>query len=147
MILAMKTVVACLYLICLFPFYIGAEEKISFHQISKTMNQKPIEISGFIYPSKEGETILAPQPDLRSCCVGSSHRLKEQIVLNDLKAIPVTKQPVTMRGILHINSETGQMSLSESETVVKRGRFHLLFAGAAAGAAATFFLLRRRYRD
>ncbi|ADI37501.1 putative uncharacterized protein [Waddlia chondrophila 2032/99] len=144
MILSMKTVTSYLLLICLLPVLSWAEQKVSFHQISKTINNEKIEISGYIYQSENGEAYLAPQPDLKSCCIGSRQRSGEQIVLKDLESIPATKQPVTMRGTLRIDPETGQMFLTEGEAVPKENRLHLLFAAAAVGTAIFFFLLRKR---
>lgn len=144
MILAMKTAAPYLFLLYFLSASVYAEIRVSINQISEEMDEKKVEIGGFVYLLENGEAILASQPDLKSCCVGASHRSHEQIALKDLKSIPTTKQPIRVKGILRFNRESGRMTLWESEAVPRENRFHLIFASATAGIVFTILLLQKR---
>src|ERR1700721_3140065 len=47
------------------------------------IHEKEIQISGFLYQKESGKWILASQPNLKSCCIGSRDRIFQQIALAD----------------------------------------------------------------
>lgn len=74
-------------------------QTLSFDQLGAAFNGQEVEVRGFFYESKEGKHILAAQPNLKSCCVGSSKKISRQIVLlGDLPEMP-QQRAVTVRGV------------------------------------------------
>lgn len=71
--------------------------KILFTDLQDHINEE-ITIRGFLYESQDGSYVLAPQPNLRSCCVGSDAKAKEQIVVNG--SFEGRDKPVTIYGFL-----------------------------------------------
>ena len=145
MILAMKTISAFLLFLCCLAADLQGEQRVSFHELSHEVNENQIEICGFIYQADDGRTILASQPDLKSCCVGTSQKMRQQLVIEDLDRLPSTNQAVTLRGTFYLDPESGQQVLRQSVIIPKGSRLHLWLAGGTAGLIATFFLLRKRY--
>lgn len=145
MINAMKTL-AILFIFLSINLLNGQElYKVSFNDLSDQYSEKNIEIRGFLYQTETGNAILAPQPNLRSCCVGSEQRAHEQIALVDLKSVPVATQAVDIQGIFHIDPESNLKSLTEAKLVEKsRGVYHLTMMAVVAALLFTFFLARRR---
>lgn len=47
----------------------------------KEFHHQQIRIRGFLYTTKEGRTILAAEPNLRTCCVGSANAISRQIFI------------------------------------------------------------------
>lgn len=60
-----------------------------------------IEIKGFLYRSSEGMTILAAEPNLKSCCIGSKNKAHQQIVVAGNLSLPALQHVVTLHGELH----------------------------------------------
>lgn len=95
-------------LFCLiFQFsYLGAENPISLSfselQTIKIENNRYVSLRGFLYKNEQGEWILASQPNLKSCCLGTSHKAKEQIAVSfeSLPSLPSKGQAITLEGFL-----------------------------------------------
>ncbi len=66
--------------------------------------EQPVQIKGFIYQSPENTFILASQPNLKSCCIGNSHQVAQQIFLKGIDKIS-TNQIVTVQGILKLQAQ------------------------------------------
>jgi hypothetical protein len=47
----------------------------------EAQNGQKVQISGFAYQAKNGQWILSPDPQLKSCCIGSVAKAQQQIVL------------------------------------------------------------------
>lgn len=80
-------------------FLIGEVARLSFGGLEqKEYSGEEVQVRGFYYETAEGRHVLASQPNLRSCCVGSRKKVSEQIALiGDLPAIPL-KRAVTLQG-------------------------------------------------
>lgn len=63
---------------------------------------KPIQIRGFLYLQDNQSYLLSSQPNLRSCCMGVSHKMTEQIVIPNLANPPseIVQYPVLIEGNL-----------------------------------------------
>lgn len=59
--------------------------ELSFHQVKtedmKSFEGRQIYIRGFLYETENGALILAGEPNLKSCCVGSHHNVANQITI------------------------------------------------------------------
>lgn len=132
------------------PTYCMAESplEVSFHQLThlatqpneaKHLDGQVIKIRGFIYETKEGQFILAAQPDLKSCCVGAPNKLQEQLLLEGpLSEIP-KQQFITLEGVFKIEEKQGylyrleQIKLFHPQTSsfpwISLGLFSLILGG------------------
>ena len=101
-----------------FSHFLNAEQPIlvHFNQLKELAPQedskyKEIRIRGFLYQSCKGEWILAEEPNLKTCCIGSSKKADTQIHLNKEFEGVVSSQPVLVKG--HFFTEvSGNASLS-----------------------------------
>lgn len=70
-----------------------------------SFTDKECEISGFLYRADDGRVILSETPNLKSCCVGSKAKAKEQVVcIGQLDVLPTTLS--TLRGVLSLKDQT-----------------------------------------
>lgn len=81
-----------------------------------------VEVRGFLYQNSEGQLVLANQPNLKSCCVGSQALIRQQIRVYGL--MKPNLSVVTLQGIFHLsadsNNEIGSLpyySLKEPKVV------------------------------
>lgn len=67
-------------------------------------NGQLIEIRGFLYETEQKQLILAAEPNLKSCCVGShSKRQKQLLVSGDVKEGISSMSAVTLKGELLVH--------------------------------------------
>ncbi len=60
-----------------------------------------IQIRGFLYQTPSQLIVLAAHPDLKSCCIGTTSKVSEQIfVRGDISKEELTHRAVTLQGIL-----------------------------------------------
>lgn len=73
---------------------------------------KEIAIRGFLYRRTDGKAVLASLPNLKSCCVGTTSKIYEQIQLkNDLESI-ADQHVVNVQGRFKIDpvyDQTGEL--------------------------------------
>lgn len=147
MICAMKTVAMFIIFLCLSSLHAEDQQKISFIELSEQHKETSVEVRGFLYTTSDGKVLLAPQPNLRSCCVGSPAKIHEQIALLDLQKVPITTQAVNVQGIFHLD-ESNLKSLSKAKLVEQhRGGYHLTIMAVVATLLLTFLFLRRRTKQ
>lgn len=75
----------------------------SFDSLAALHNQE-VKIRGFLYETPEGKWILAAQPNLKTCCLGSQQKLSQQIFIEkSLGSKMDNKVPVNIQGRFLIN--------------------------------------------
>lgn len=118
-----------LFIFCLSASCLWSEVKLSFDQLESRSDaccNQEVEIRGFVYSRANGVQILASQPNLKSCCVGSASKIRNQIVLNG--ELSSTDQAINVRGILKIdpkhndNGELTQLFVLDNPQVQKEER-------------------------
>lgn len=62
------------------------------------VDQQHVEIKGFIYQSSDHQWILAAEPNLKTCCIGTSNKIARQILLSGNIENPPINQAVTVKG-------------------------------------------------
>src|ERR1700733_9655609 len=84
--------------------------EISFQELvdSKTQyNGSEVIVRGFVYETSEGVVVLANEPNLKSCCIGSLANLQRQIVLSGFKPPEKNNRVIAMQGKLYSEREFG----------------------------------------
>ena len=132
-----------------------AEEQpllISFFDLDDTVfsNDQLITIRGFLYESPESQLILAAEPNLKTCCVGSaSKRQKQLLVTGDIAPALTRSSAVTLQGNLVIALEDNfPFRLENSLIVPQKDQYYLMLGLVGLGltllSGGTFFLLRKK---
>jgi len=91
----------------LFEFTSKGKETLS------TYEGEEITLRGFLYQSEQGEMVLAPEPNLRSCCIGQGKKLASQVILKGFPTQEVSSLPVEIKGLFHIKE--GRYCLDQGE--------------------------------
>ncbi|MBA3722963.1 MAG: hypothetical protein H0W88_11280 [Parachlamydiaceae bacterium] len=88
------------------------------------LNEKKVQIRGFLYNAENGSLIFASQPNLKSCCVGVDAKESEQIVVYG--SIKPSSHAVLLEGVFVIDSKKngiGELrnfyTLNQASLVVK----------------------------
>lgn len=97
-------------------------------EIVRTYQGKEVEITGFPYKTADGVWILADDPQLKSCCVGSDKKKKSQIVLDGEKGAYPSHQVLTLLG--ELNFSDGRWRLTNYSHKHEGSSFGWLIAGA-----------------
>lgn len=90
--------------------YAFAEEiyPLTFDQLGtpalSNVENKQVRIRGFLYQNAQGEWILASQPNLKSCCVGTPSKFHQQIFISNHLSPASTAYVSTIEGIFRIHS-------------------------------------------
>jgi hypothetical protein len=88
--------------------------------IASVSDGEEVEMKGFLFQAPEGYWILSKEPNLKSCCIGASHKHDSQITLFGNFAGYSDNLPLRIRGIVH--HKPSGMLLSEA-TVIQGNRF------------------------
>jgi hypothetical protein len=89
----------------LMAFEIFNPENLSKELIS--LHNTEVEVRGFLYKTAKEDWILAAQPNLKSCCVGSSEKINQQIFLEGDPGMEASTKPVLLQGRFLINPVYG----------------------------------------
>lgn len=92
--------------------------------------QHPVRIKGFLYANKDSCLILAAEPNLKSCCVGSASNSKRQILIKDI-ILPSLTSAIEVEGLLRIDPASFPRFQLENARLIEREAPSLLFLGSA----------------
>ena len=116
---------------------------------------REVTIRGFIYQSADQRWILASEPNLKTCCVGSMHKIWQQIIVEgEFESFP-SNQVVKLAGKLQVDpvwdnkQSLKQVFRLENAQIVQEYHHYnwLLLSGLAIGLLAlAFFALRLNHR-
>ena len=82
-------------------------------------NGKEVEIRGFVYGTSDGRRLLAGQSDLRSCCIGQSHKIEQQILIKGDVDINQDHRMHTLSGRLWVGEYQDQEGFNRYEYVLE----------------------------
>jgi hypothetical protein len=131
---------ALLLFISLCPYLFS--ESISFSDLGGEWNQKEIHIRGFLYKTDGDQLILAGEPNLRHCCVGSELKRDRQIYINDASLSP---QLTVIDLVGKLVFKEGRYTLENARQLEPAPTNHLaLFLGSGALILSGLMIFRRR---
>ena len=124
----------------------GQEKTIftSFQELSSQhLDGKEIAIKGFLYKSLEDKWILASEPNLKSCCVGSKEKHDKQIYLEGFLSNDPPLHAVMAEGRFKVRNNV--YTLSEVKLIEENKPFHwMIFAGMVVLFFALMAMIRAR---
>jgi hypothetical protein len=82
-------------------------------------DNKKITIKGFLYKNSNENWILASEPNLKSCCVGSHLKLNSQIIVYGDLPINPTSRAISIEGKLQITSKDSKYFYSLKEATIE----------------------------
>lgn len=88
-------------------------------KISLENSGQEVIIRGFLYKDSEGNLLLANEPGLKSCCIGSKANLPKQIVVLGKLPTILPKTAVSLKGELFFNSSFGLESNVKTKFFLK----------------------------
>lgn len=98
----------------------------------KQGEKRVIQIRGFLYQTPNQSLVLAAHPDLKSCCIGTSSKIVEQIfVKGEISKEALTHRAVTVQGVLKkeplfdARGEPVQLYVLEEATLLSSKSFPL----------------------
>lgn len=104
-------------------FFFFLSMHLSFAQLEKLEKDtiiKDCRIHGFIYQKDHDTAILANEPNLKSCCVGSVYKIHTQIVCRGLKNIEPSNSIVIIKGDLCSKGNTYELLNAQ---IITQNRF------------------------
>lgn len=153
------------FLLCIFvsfcfitPEVCYGEDFVTFEMLSNhSLNSpfydfegKEVSIKGFYYESNRGDSFLASQPNLKSCCVGSIDKLDRQVLLEGHFVVPKSKA-VTFRGILKTSPTYNQQGDLQSlyflknPVLIQEEYYNLFYVVLFFLICIIFFVFRKIY--
>lgn len=61
-------------------------------------HHREVKIRGFLYYTQEKGWILAPEPNLKSCCLGNLEKINQQIFVSEMPTLKQSNQAVVVEG-------------------------------------------------
>lgn len=135
-------------LLCLSWLFIGAIN-LSWEQFDASKNfisHEEVVIRGFIYQSKSGDWILSPEPNLRSCCVGTAHKASQQLVLEGDFSTQTQHKIVALRGIIGKQKDRNILFHASVEEQNSFPWYMATFLGVSTLSLIGYFIQRRLFR-
>lgn len=105
-----------------------------------------VQIRGFSYQTSDGQYILSAEPNLKSCCVGSADKSRQQILLGDSISTFPGSQAIVVRGSLHVHpaEHLGYYTLENVSIVQETGFPWLTLSMAAMTLICGYSIIKRK---
>ena len=100
-------------------------------KMAEIHNGHPVSMRGFLYQIPQGAWILSSEPNLKSCCLGSPHRVKEQIAVSfeSPPPLPPQGQVITLEGIYLHGADQARPRLDQAHLHEPPASFPALAGG------------------
>jgi hypothetical protein len=127
-------------------FWIFCILPLTFQQLAELpaddLNNREIEIRGFLYTKEEGGFILSSEPDLKTCCIEAPNKASSQItIIFREKPIP-NNRAVTVQGVLHTYIEKDNWKLMDAVVIPQNANNLLLVFLILGLLCVAFFIIR-----
>lgn len=108
---------------------------------------KKVKIRGFLYSNGKDEWILAADPHLKTCCIGSKEKAAQQIFLDGKFSEKLVNQVIEVEGILNFDpNENEGRYYSMSELVkIKNDKSHAGIILAGLGVVLVVVWMGKKY--
>ena len=112
-----------------------------------------VTIRGFLYRSQDGKWILAQEPALKSCCIGSKKNVMEQVYINGFEPEITSKNVSEVQGKLIVDPQYDQDGILIQYYTLENGKIlesdsisPLLMGGFLMAAVFVILFLSKLYR-
>jgi hypothetical protein len=82
-----------------------ADDFVSENSKEENFHQKEVYLRGFLFKSEKGQWILSSEPNLKTCCIGSSKKVLSQVLLEGHFQDSFVNEAVTLQGLLLIDPQ------------------------------------------
>lgn len=113
---------------------------ISFDCLTDYKDQE-VEVRGFLYRSEEGRLVLADEPNLKSCCIGTAKNQHKQLHLINADLQPQSTV-AQLSGTLHLKE--GRFVLEDVKKIEHPPRYDLMFMLGGLGILGGYLYFKRR---
>jgi hypothetical protein len=154
-------IVFIFFLVSSWPFCLNSEEILKFDDLTEfpkpadplfSFQGKLVQVRGFWHPLSDGQGILAPSPNLKSCCLRAPARIHQQLIVKGHFPNLSVQRAVTLEGIFKIApqyNEEGkliQLYILENSREVKEETSYslLLMAVVLVALCISIFYFRNR---
>lgn len=120
-----------------------AAESLSIRDLNEGLADKQVEIRGFLYRTADHQLVLAGEPNLKSCCVGSEKNQAKQLFITNSAIEPETSVS-QLSGILRMRE--GRFILDNAQKIETPAKDYwiLYLAGFGLIGGALFFRKLRK---
>lgn len=122
------------------------ETKVLPEKLSSANGQR-ICIRGFLYQKADKAWILASEPNVKSCCLGSQNKEAEQILIVTSADIQHSQLAVTVCGDLHISTDKFPFYSMKNISISKAAKplwSYTAFAAMAISFCGAVFVYRKK---
>jgi hypothetical protein len=123
-------------------FSLCAAEFISLDHLPQEVihkNRKEVVVEGFLYKSSENQWVLAKEPHLSSCCVGTKAKISNQLYIIGSKDSFVENEKISLKGIFGRDKDTDKEFFTLRDPVILESP-HKIFPFFSVTAALLAFL-------
>ncbi|NGX58803.1 MAG: hypothetical protein K940chlam3_01711 [Chlamydiae bacterium] len=109
-----------------------------------------IKLRGFLYETEDGRLIASAEPDLKSCCVGTERKIRNQVVIVGAVSPSNHTLPVVVQGVfqfepkIHEGKLIQYASLLNAEIVEEESNHEILFILLIVSIVVGLLLFKRR---
>lgn len=137
----MRIVLGLLLFMSVSPLYISLNQPITAEQAGIYQNRL-IQVRGFLYHLPSGELILADQPNLKSCCIGSKHLAEHQIQIKG--NISLQSNAVTLQGVFRVQKDSLLPYYLDDPQLIETSRSILFWIASGLVALFIFRWIRNK---
>lgn len=120
-------------------------------------DQREVYLRGFLYQTAGKQWVLAAEPDLKSCCIGATDKVAQQVFLEGDFAQHPSSRAMLLQGTFHVEPRWNEMGMlvqlyrMENARVVPHSQWPItvlaLCALLVGGGTFLWILVRRQLRS
>lgn len=116
-----------------------------------SLDQQQVKIRGFLYSVQEGKWVLAAEPNLKSCCIGSSNKIAQQLIVSGEFPKVSGYSATYVQGEFHFNSKADtsgkfiELFTLTNSFLIEEQSFIAFYLMLTAAVLVAFYLIRMRY--
>ncbi len=104
---------------------------ITFQDLPTTsLHNQEVMIRGFLYATEDGRWIVSSEPNLKTCCIGSSQKAQSQVILDSTFEEFPSNRAIALQGTL--TSVNGVFHLTNARVLEETGIGYAVVLGCLA---------------